>query len=104
MWKPKFKPRSGKYSYGVLNSCVLYAKLRTGYNKSVGFARNWPINSSFPTIGSVVVLNGTIGHVAIIETIKDETFVVSQTNSPAGTFSFTELRKDDPRIKGYYVP
>lgn len=92
-------------SYSVRCSCVLYAKSLTGYNQSVGLAKNWPVNSTVPTLGAVVVFGGAIGHVGVIAEIGSGEFRLDESN-----YSRCQIMHDrwvsslDSRILGYWVP
>lgn len=87
-------------------SCVTYAKRLVGFTASVGAARNWPVNSSVCTPGSIVVFtSGSWGHVAQVDTcgpstgtIRSEANFVSCQVSFGRTFDLSR-----PDIKGYYI-
>lgn len=98
------KPEYRSYSKTVKCSCVLYARLITGLNESVGLAKNWPINSKYPTIGGVVVTSeGKVGHVAVIKDIKDGKLILDESNWVSCTItSGRELPIDSPLIRGYW--
>lgn len=86
-------------------SCVLYAKTLTGYEKSIGLAKNWPINNQTPQIGAVVILNESyLGHVAVVEAVFENTIVITEANYIPCKVGSRELNKNDKNIRGYYVP
>lgn len=83
--------------------CVGYAKALTGFTQSIGRASNWPRNSTEPVVGGVVVTNESAsGHVGIILRVWEDTIVITEKNYIPCKVGTRELRKDDPRIKGYW--
>lgn len=90
--------------YGAC-SCVLSAKAITGYAQTVGYAINWPLNSSIPTLGGVVVFKiGPYGHVAVIDAINADSFHIKESNYRYCQFTQRWIAFTDPTIKGYWVP
>lgn len=82
-------------------SCVLYAKQLTGYNKPVGLAKNWPVNSQQPSLGAVVIFKYV--HVAVITDIASDSFIITEANYIHNKISTRSLPFDDPSIRGYYT-
>jgi hypothetical protein len=98
---PPVRPRTGNYC-----SCVNYVKALTGFSQSIGYARNWPINSSTPFVGAVVVTSeGPYGHVAVITAITEDGFLIlDEANySPCRHTTGRHLSVDSPLILGYWV-
>lgn len=66
-------------------------------------ARNWPINSKEPKVGSVVILDESVyGHSAVITQMWEDEFKVDETNYIPCTRSTRIIRKDYDKIIGYY--
>ena len=90
-------------------SCVLFAKKLTGYNKSVGYAKNWPVNSKTPVVGGVVITNESssgsyqTGHVAYILKIEGETMTLIEGNYKRCQKSTRTMNIDDKKIIGYWI-
>lgn len=88
-------------------SCVNYVKSKIGYTKSVGAARNWPINSKVPTKGAVIVtFESKAGHVGIVDHYDSEyVYLESEANYEKCTLTFgRKIKINSPVIKGYYIP
>lgn len=108
-WQRDEALKSRKRSYLGYNpcSCVSFAKSRTGYNKPVGNAKNWPVNALFPTLGSVVVINTgryEPGHVAIIIGFEGNDMILEEANYVNCKYtSGRRLKIDDPSIIGFYI-
>ncbi len=86
-------------------SCVSLVKALTGYTQSVGRARNWPINSKWPAVGSVVVTSeSSAGHVAYIIGIEGNTLLLDETNWMPCQRGKRRLSMDDPSILGFWNP
>lgn len=87
-------------------SCVSYAKYKTGFTKSVGAARNWPVNSDKPAVGAVIVTyESSIGHVGIISH-WDASYVYLESEANYASCQVTYGRKTpigSPLIKGYWI-
>lgn len=100
---PKRPTTSNGLSASIRCSCVLYVEWKTGINKSVGLARNWPITSNNPTVGGIVILNeGPYGHVAYIESLTETTITISETNYSWCRFGTRTLPRSYVNIRGYY--
>ncbi len=85
-------------------SCVTFVKRITGVQESVGAARNWKINSTFPQVGGVVVTKeSSYGHVAYIEAIDGNIMTLVEANYIPCKKSERKMAIDDPRIKGFWV-
>lgn len=99
--KSKRSKTSGQYC-----SCVLYVKAKIGYTKSVGAARNFPINSSIPVKGAVIVtFESRVGHVGIVSH-SDDTYVYLESEANYSRCKVTYGRKialNSSVIKGYYI-
>lgn len=87
-------------------SCVSYAKFKTGFTKSIGAARNWPVNSDQPSIGAVIVTyESALGHVGIVSH-WDATYVYLESEANYSRCRMTYGRKipiGSPLIKGYWI-
>ncbi len=84
-------------------SCVSFVKAKIGYGKSVGAARNFPINSQEAKYGNVVILNESkYGHVAIVKEVKENTIVISEANYHPCQVGTREIAKNYSKIKGFY--
>jgi surface antigen len=91
--------------YGNACSCVMKAKELTGYNKSVGYAMNWPINSTTPVVGGVVVTNESdYGHVAYILEVFSDSIKVVEGNFVHCEVTTRVIKLNDPIIKGFWQP
>lgn len=62
-------------------------------------------NVGFPVIGSTVIQKFKSGlmHYAIVEEIKDKSFIVSESNFHHCKYDTREISTDDPNIVGYFV-
>lgn len=86
-------------------SCVSFVKAVTGYNKPVGMAKNFPINSKWASIGSVVVTNESpSGHVAIVIGIEGNYLILNEANWLTCQRGKRKLPIDDPSILGFWTP
>jgi hypothetical protein len=85
-------------------SCVLYGKQLTGYSNPVGYARNWPKNSTEPTIGGVVITSeSNVGHVAVITGIQGGKLILREANFiPCKETIGRELDINSPLILGFW--
>ncbi len=88
-------------------SCVQFVKGLTGYDKVVGKAKNWPINSTLPSVGGVVITRessaGTYtGHVAFITSIEGNTMTLTEANYIHCKKSQRKMQIDDPIIVGFW--
>jgi hypothetical protein len=102
----KSAPRSEITPRVALCSCVIFAKLITDFQQIVGYAKNWPINTSSPEIGGVVITNENPkwGHVAVIKEIKENSIIVDETNYKPCAKTTRELSLNDPAILGFWSP
>jgi len=86
-------------------SCVSYIKSLTGFTQSIGYARNWPVNSKIPTPGAVIITyESRAGHVAIVDH-ADANWVYIQSEANYSRCRVTYTRKlplNSPLIKGYW--
>lgn len=90
-----------------LCSCVDYVQAVTGIRIGViGFARNWPINSREPRIGSVVITSeSAAGHVARIIGIEGDDLILDEANySRCRKTTGRRLNKRSGLIRGYFNP
>lgn len=84
-------------------SCVTFVKRLTGYDKSVGTAKNWPINTKTPTVGGVVVTNESpSGHVAYIMGVNGNLLTVKEANWVHCKLTTRTINTDDRIIKGFW--
>lgn len=99
--RPTVKRFKGNYC-----SCVLYVKAMIGYTKSVGAARNFPVNSQVPVEGAVIVTyESRVGHVGIVASY-DDNFIYLESEANYSRCKITYGRKiprNSKLIKGYYV-
>lgn len=88
-------------------SCVSYAKYKTGFTKSIGAARNWPINSNTPAKGAVIVTyESALGHVGVVSH-WDASYVYLESEANYSRCKMTYGRKipvNSKLIKGYWIP
>lgn len=102
--KPPVKP-TVKRVKGNYCSCVLYVKAKIGYTKSVGAARNFPVNSHTPSVGAVIVTyESRVGHVGIVSHWDDK-YVYLESEANYSRCKITYGRKiplNSKLIKGYY--
>jgi surface antigen len=71
----------------------------------VGLAKNWPINSTDPVIGGVVVTSESwAGHVAIIEAVHDGQIDLIEANYKKCAVSKRTISTSSLVIKGFYNP
>lgn len=109
----KVYPRStvGKESQSYC-SCVQFSKEKTGYQGSVGFAKNWKRNSETPQVGGVVITSESsaggvyTGHVAVISAVNYDTntITIDEANYIRCKRSTRTLAMGDHRIIGYWIP
>lgn len=92
--------------YGNACSCVLFAKAYSGKNPgSVGYARNWPVNSNVPVVGAVGKTNESwAGHVFVVTAINsDGTISVIEGNLSRCRVTTRKIPINSPIIRGYYL-
>lgn len=95
--KPTIKRTKGNCS------CVLFVKAQTGYSRTVGAARNWPVNSDSPKVGGVVVTKESkTGHVAFITAVRENDFDVIEANYSRCKVSSRTIKLNNPLIKGFW--
>jgi hypothetical protein len=87
-------------------SCVEYAQWYLGINlPPMGVASKWPVNSSQPVIGGVVVLSGgSAGHVAVILDFTAINLFVTEGNVPTCSTGNRTISRSDTNIIGYWNP
>lgn len=85
-------------------SCVTYARYKSGINTgSVGYARNWPINSVTPRPGGVVVTReGRVGHVGVVTSVNDNSINIIEANYVRCRLTERTLPLNSSVIRGYY--
>jgi hypothetical protein len=85
-------------------SCVLYVKAKSGINVgSVGYARNWPINSQTPKVGSIIVTSESrVGHVALVTSVGNNTVSITEANYKRCQEGTRTLPISSPVIRGYF--
>ncbi len=85
-------------------SCVTFVKGIVGVQVSMGAAKNWPVNSSLPSIGGVVVTKESpYGHVAYIKSISGNTMTLTEANYVPCRKSERKMQIDDPMIIGFWI-
>lgn len=83
-------------------SCVLFARWYLNRDEIRGIAGAIKPSSQEPKIGSVVLLKeGKLGHVAIVEGIEGDTLYLLEANYISGKITRRQIQKDYDRIKGY---
>lgn len=103
---PKFKVALKSYGNGT---CVPYARYKTGIQLTgwAGSLLNRAeeagyTTSSDPMIGGMIITSESRGHVAVVETIEDDTVTVSEQNvTGLHIVSTREIPLDSPIIQGY---
>lgn len=96
------------YYDGIYCSCVLTAKYLTGKSPgSVGYARNWPINSQVPKVGAVMVSKessyGTYtGHVAVVTAVTNTTITLKEGNFSRCQLTTRTIPRNYWAIRGYW--
>ena len=87
-------------------SCVNVAKSLTGYDKIVGAAKNWPVNSDKPVVGGVVITKESYyGHVAQIIEVREDSIILREGNfKPCQFTNGRELKLDNTKILGFWNP
>lgn len=84
-------------------SCVDAVKAWTGYDKPVGAARNWPINSDKPSVfGVVITSEGPVGHVAYILQVNKDSILVREANFKPCQVDTRIIPLNSKFIKGFY--
>lgn len=102
-WQKSEELKLKNKKVGGFCSCVIFAKALTGYNSPVGAARNWPKNTTEPTVGGVVVTRESrVGHVAVITAIDGESFTIVEGNYLRCRKTIRTLNKSNPVILGYW--
>lgn len=90
---------------GGFCSCVLYARALTGFNQTVGAAKNWPVNSPAPLAGGVVVMRwANVGHVAVITDVTNADFGIKEANYARCQLTARRITLNDPDIIGFWAP
>ena len=81
---------------------------KNGYGHLRGNAHEWVkhVNSTEPSIGSVVVLDeGKLGHLALVEDFdRDSIEVIEQNYEGRGIVSRRTIQRDYSRILGFVKP
>jgi len=86
------KSESSKLGY----NCVTYARSKAQVPNGVGSLRQKQkqINTNTPSVGSVgITAEGSVGHLVIIEEIKDDTLIISEGNYRRGYITWREIPK-----------
>jgi hypothetical protein len=88
-----------------LCSCVLFAKAKSGRNPgSVGFARNWPVNSQTPQVGAVILTReSSAGHAGVVTGVDSEWVYVNDANYSRCRETNRKLPINSHLIRGYYL-
>jgi hypothetical protein len=86
-------------------SCVLFVKSKTGFSRSIGYARNWPKNTTAPQVGGVVITNESrAGHVAYITGLNSESIEVIEANYVKCKVSTRTIPLNSKIIMGFWNP
>ncbi len=87
-------------------SCVLWARAQTGFDQSVGYARNWPVTSKMPRVGAIVVTSESwAGHVAIVASMDADNIYVNEANYDRCRVTYGRaILINSKLIKGYNSP
>lgn len=91
-----------KYPSNLGWNCVLYAKTRAEVPIGVSTLgqKLSKIKSHTPEVGKVgVTTEGSIGHLVIIEEVKQDTVIISEGNWAHGFITWREINKS--KIEGY---
>ena len=84
-------------------SCVQYVKNVLGIKGSLGNAKDLQQNTEL-SVGVIVLLDEGYGHVALVTDYDTENIYISESNYIPCRYSERTLRRDDPKIRGYYEP
>jgi len=90
-------------TFSLSCQCVAYVRIYTD-NKFNGNARDWDkyINQAFPSRGSIIVINTSLGHIGVtFDYGKDTVTFRSQNWSAPCVVEDVTISRDDPRILGY---
>jgi hypothetical protein len=96
-------------SKSTLCSCVMFAIAKSGKNPGpIGYAKNWPINSSTASIGAVVITkesSGKIytGHVGVVVGVDSEFVYINDANYSSCQETHRKLPINSPLIRGYFT-
>lgn len=106
--KPKrqIKPLKVKIAVapGYNCSCVNYAKSLTGFNTPIGRAKNWPINSSIPVVGGVVVFKWlSTGHAAVVTDVTETDFGIKEAHYVGCSITIRRIPLNNPTIIGFWA-
>jgi hypothetical protein len=86
-------------------SCVIWVKAQIGFTRSIGFARNWPINSHSPSVGAVIITNESrAGHVGLVREVTETTITIEEANYSHCKVTTRTIPINSSVIKGYYIP
>jgi hypothetical protein len=91
-----------QYASPVGVNCVLYAKSKAHVPIGVGTLKQKlsKITSYTPAVGKVgVTKEGSIGHLVVVEEVKDSTLIISEGNYRHGYITWREVNKN--LIEGY---
>lgn len=101
-WSKKILKRSNQPSRWYC-SCVIFAKQRTGFTESIGFAKRWPKNSKIPIVGGVVITRESwAGHVAIITAVRETEIDVIEANYSRCRITTRTININNSLILGYW--
>jgi len=90
------------YPYGW---CTWYVAEKAEVTTSYGNARNWPVNSTEPKVGGIVVTyESRYGHVAYIEAVNGDDITLSEMNYKWwGKANTRIINKNNKVIKGFLI-
>ena len=92
----------------VLSSCINTAKwMIYGSLGEVSWGNAdslVPVDGLKPTRGVIIITNEGNGHIGVISSVSGEYIHVQEGNWISGKYSERELRIDDPKIKGFWLP
>ena len=89
-------------------SCVMYVRSRGVDFPQIGYAGNLKVNSLYPRVGGVVLLNyNGLHHLAFIEAVKEDGLHISEQNFHHDMKDDCPITRrvipiNDPHIIGYY--
>lgn len=94
------KPKSLGYNP---KSCVSYAKYKRPDQTDSWIAPKYvKAYDITPAAGLLVITTeGSVGHVAYVESVTETAIIVSEANYIPGLVTTREIRRDSPTIRGY---
>jgi hypothetical protein len=103
--KQLVKPKSKAYNPC---SCVSYARWLTGINVgTIKVAKNHPVNSQTPIVGSLVVFGANkkspAGHLAVVIAVNGDKMTIKESNWHYCHEGQRVIPIKEPDIKGFYI-